>query len=1171
MRGTRGTWLLVGALGACAPQDPVGVHLFPSAPRSTDDLEVRGTTASPEAWAWWRDGERVRGLDGPRVPAALTARGEVWSVRAVVRAAPERLGPAEASVAVAGDVPTLSAVRVTPGVAFPRDTLTCGVVASDADRDDVGLAIRWTRDGALVGSGPTLRVGEGWQGSTVVCEAQGVDVDGASAWVASPARTVGNRPPAVFVGGFDPQVPRSVDVVGLRDVSWADPDGDPVTLDHRWLQDRDGAFEVVATGPELPAGRVPRGRRVFAEVTATDALGAATTMRVGPAVLANAKPRVRLNIEPSVPTRADGVRVSVDATDDDGDPLTVDWTWFGARPDPADPSRVPPGVLVRGETLRVLVRVGDPYETTVVEATGPVGNSAPRGGRVDVHALDEGWSCAPQEAEDADGDPVSWRVAWFVDGAAGPAEAFLPSEAAAGAATVRCEATPSDGLVDGARLSSPVVPVSGRPPTLDGLRLEPAAPTARDTVDVVLLGARDPDGDPVRVDLVWQADGEVVHEGATLPPRRVRRGQVLRVEATPHDGALRGPTVAEAVAVGNSAPQIVDLDLSSTRAGPRLVATAVVDDPDGDDVDVDFSWVIDGVAAGVGPVLEPPGGLIAGQVVVLEAVPHDGTDAGAALRTTVEIADGQPVVDVGVRVVSWAPHTPPACEVEAVDPEGQPLTIRRTWRVDGVAVGAGPTLDPGLVGPGATVACEAEVDDGVSPPVVGRDEVVLDSPGGNLLVVVMDDVGTDKVGVYGESPTPPPTPNLDALADEGLLFRRAYAQPTCSPTRASLLTGQHPRRHGVGRWIAPRRDRHRIPDAAVTLPEVLSASPTYRYTSALVGKWHTTPFADVDPGLDPLRFGFSTHRGSLGNPRESTQDTDGSRGFYYWEKNVDGVLTMTETYMTVDTVAEAQALVLELPQPWFLMVSFNASHSPWAPPPPELTSLSPQVGDPPSLLYAAMTDAMDRGIASILETLSPEVRADTTIVVMSDNGTPSDVILPPHDDTRGKGKVYEGGVRVPMIVAGPLVNDPGAESEALVHVVDLLPTAADLAGVDLAGLREVGPDGLERPLAVDGVSLLPVFADATAATPRRWVYAERFYPHGGPPLDGFERTVVGDRFKLALFMDGTAGFYDLLADPVDEGESLLSGTAPLDPDAQRALHEAWEEMDRLDRTLRFRW
>src|SRR6185436_15380845 len=114
---------------------------------------------------------------------------------------------------------------------------------------------------------------------------------------------------------------------------------------------------------------------------------------------------------------------------------------------------------------------------------------------------------------------------------------------------------------------------------------------------------------------------------------------------------------------------------------------------------------------------------------------------------------------------------------------------------------------------------------------------VPDTPG-NVLLIVGDDIGNDFIHCYGEHPLAPPTPNIDALAADGVLFKNAYASPTCSPTRASILTGRYPFRTGLGEPIKEWLFEPALELSEVTIPEMLNtASPTHLDNTA-IGKWH---------------------------------------------------------------------------------------------------------------------------------------------------------------------------------------------------------------------------------------------------------------------------------------------------------------------------------------------
>lgn len=425
-----------------------------------------------------------------------------------------------------------------------------------------------------------------------------------------------------------------------------------------------------------------------------------------------------------------------------------------------------------------------------------------------------------------------------------------------------------------------------------------------------------------------------------------------------------------------------------------------------------------------------------------------------------------------------------------------------------------------------------------APVVSDCDDDRPDAAGENVLVILTDDIGVDKTGAYGEHPAAPPTPNIDALAAQGVLFRNAYASPTCSPTRASLLTGRLPGRTGIGRWIYAHQNSTVVDDRELTIPEMLRDSPD-PYTSAAVGKWHLVGFDSDQPARDPMRKGFGCHAGSLGNPLEAVGSGHMPRSYFRWEKNVDGKRHWEHTYMTVDSTDEALARMAGMPQPWFLYVAYNSAHEPLHEPPDDLHTRIIQ--DPPTdyQLYDAMVESVDREIGRLLAGMEPSVREQTTIVYMSDNGTWGSVVQPPGNPRRGKGTVFEGGVRVPMIISGPDVAVPGSETDALVHVVDLFPTIAELAHVDVDTLL----DDSGEPLLLDGHSLLPWLRDPDRPSQRDTVYAESFYPN---TLDGprswREHTVRDQQYKLMLTDHGgwvTTRFHRLDPSAWDEGPDLL--------------------------------
>ena len=423
---------------------------------------------------------------------------------------------------------------------------------------------------------------------------------------------------------------------------------------------------------------------------------------------------------------------------------------------------------------------------------------------------------------------------------------------------------------------------------------------------------------------------------------------------------------------------------------------------------------------------------------------------------------------------------------------------------------------------------------------------------GNVLLLIADDLGTDKVAAYGEHPQPPATPNLDALAARGVLFRNAYAPPACSPSRAAMLTGRIPRRYGLGIALRSRKDDFELPLDELTLPELLATSP-HGYSSSAVGKWHLAGLASPNGTRHPLRSGFGWYAGAFGNFRDT--EAAGNETYFDWEKSHDGELARVHDYATSDTVDDALARIRAMSEPWFLWVAFNAPHYPLHEPPQQLRSGPPAETIPEA--FAAVVGALDSEIGRLLAGIAPAVLARTSVVFVGDNGTPKAVVTPPRKAEHGKLTLYEGGVNVPLIIAGPEVARPGSESPALVHVADIFPTVAQIAGVDPA--NQSGADG--RPLRLDGRSLLAQLRNPNAPG-HEFIYQDLFAPNGPGPYRRDRRMLRDARWKLISDHNGNEQLFDLkgrnddgadrIEEPGPEGSAAL---ARLRAEMQRRVAE----------------
>jgi arylsulfatase A-like enzyme len=429
--------------------------------------------------------------------------------------------------------------------------------------------------------------------------------------------------------------------------------------------------------------------------------------------------------------------------------------------------------------------------------------------------------------------------------------------------------------------------------------------------------------------------------------------------------------------------------------------------------------------------------------------------------------------------------------------------------------------------------------------------------GSNILLIVLDDVGVDKISGYDAHPDAPWTPNIDGLIDAGIRFDQAYAYPVCSPTRAALLTGRYGTRTGIGKVVDVHGTEVALGLDEVTIPEMLELSP-HDYRTAVTGKWHLTYFHD-QASLHPLQQGFDYHAGPMANPSQSIQIVTENTDYSFWEKSINGELEFTETYLTTDTTDEAIGQMATMSEPWFLYVPYNAPHEPLHIPPSELTHSPFELGSQAGL-YNAMLQSVDTEIGRLLESMPEDLRARTTVVLIGDNGTPEFAIEPPFDSSRHKGTLYEGGVRVPWVVTGPFVREGGQTVQAMVNVVDIFETVAEIAEVDTDRLsRETGR-------ALDGESFLFHLMSPGLITGRLYSYSERFGPNGSAPYDVIQRSIRDRRWKYIHTQTGDAQLfelYELESGAWDEGPNLL-----LEDALSSEVSRAWLRLDeQLERTV----
>ena len=399
----------------------------------------------------------------------------------------------------------------------------------------------------------------------------------------------------------------------------------------------------------------------------------------------------------------------------------------------------------------------------------------------------------------------------------------------------------------------------------------------------------------------------------------------------------------------------------------------------------------------------------------------------------------------------------------------------------------------------------------------------------NVLLVLIDDMGERDLGCYGS--TYHETPAIDRLAAQGMRFTQAYsAACICSPTRAAILTGKSPARLHLTDWIPGHKrpkaklavpDFHaELPAAEVTLAERFKAAG---YATASIGKWHLG-----GPAAYPERHGFDLNVGgtekgsppSYFSPYRTPTLADGPAGEYLTGR----LTTEAERFMEANR-----------DKPFFLYLPHYTVHTPIQPRKDLLAKYQakPPAGPQANPAYAAMVESADQSVGRLLRKLDDLKLADQTIVVFtSDNGGLSGTNGRQNGPTSnlplraGKGTMYEGGVRVPLIVRYPAAVKPGTTSDVPVISQDLFPTLSELAGVAPPADGKLAPG--------DGSSVVPLLKQSggIGRDALYWHYPH-YHPGGATPC----ATVRHGDWKLTrYFEDGRLELFDLKADPHEKDD-----------------------------------
>lgn len=430
----------------------------------------------------------------------------------------------------------------------------------------------------------------------------------------------------------------------------------------------------------------------------------------------------------------------------------------------------------------------------------------------------------------------------------------------------------------------------------------------------------------------------------------------------------------------------------------------------------------------------------------------------------------------------------------------------------------------------------------------------------NILFILTDDQGWPTLGCYGS--THAPTPHLDRLASEGVRFTDAYVTPQCTPTRASLLTGQHTARNGMWHvipwygspWgrVAEPPFREELPRAWPNLAKALRAGG---YTTGMAGKWHLS----ANP-----RDGYYSHLNASAGP-----------AFGFDHVAPPGPGSHNEGDRWVDHLTDAAITFIREHRdaPWFFYLAHHTIHGAVCAP-PALVAKYRAAGAPESGMfnatYLAAIEHLDDSVGRLLAALEETGQRENTLVVfLSDNGgvdtqyTLPRPAGPPPDGSQplpvsrqefdnaplraGKGSPYEGGIRVPCLLRWPAQVDGGQVCRTPVHVTDWMPTLLAAAGapppaghvldgIDLLPMLKGGTPPPQRPIFF----YLPLYDMLWTATPCAvirlgdWKLIEYF----GDWLDSAAQYHAGRRLELYHLRDDPGESVDLATRHPQRAEEL---------------------------------
>lgn len=402
-----------------------------------------------------------------------------------------------------------------------------------------------------------------------------------------------------------------------------------------------------------------------------------------------------------------------------------------------------------------------------------------------------------------------------------------------------------------------------------------------------------------------------------------------------------------------------------------------------------------------------------------------------------------------------------------------------------------------------------------------EDEIDVDVPSTetpNILFIIADDLGKDAINGFSEGSIKPTTPNIDAIRNNGISFDNFWTNPTCTPTRASIITGKYGYRTGV------KGVGDELALSETTLQAYISTETNNKYASAIVGKWH---LSGNNSGINPESFGIEYYAGLF---RGAVDD------YYNWQLT-EGSSTSQNTSYTTEVFTDLSIdWIDQQSKPWFMWLAYNAPHTPFHAPPSGMHNQGDlptyKDGTDPIPYYMAAIEAMDFQIGKLLAGISEEERDNTIIIFIGDNGTPNQVAQSPYSSSTVKNTLYQGGVNVPMFISGSSISRSGTDN-SLITSTDLFATIAEIAGSSTSIIH-------------DSKSFKSLFTSESGSS-RVYHYSEL--------VDGSsdQWAISNGEYKLLVNVNGMEEMYHLVNDPYESTDLLEGSLSTLDQNSKSEL------------------